>query len=109
MKDPNFAAGLAAQKAGGSPTDIMLAQPDIANNQQHLDQIAASYGLPAGLSAEQIKTQAPAAIEQKSIDDIAKLQGLPTGLSREQFMKAFQAKTQQQLSMPAGQAVPGTM
>ena len=58
QQDPNFAAGLAAQKAGGSPVDIMLAQPDIANNQKLVDAIGSAYGLPAGSTVEQIKAAA---------------------------------------------------
>jgi hypothetical protein len=57
-QDPNFAAGLAAQKAGGSPIDIMLAQPNIANNQQLVDAIGSVYGLPPGSTVEQVKAAA---------------------------------------------------
>ena len=54
-QDPNTAAGLAAAKAGKNPTEIMLAQPYIANNQQYLDSIASAWGLPAGSTVDQIK------------------------------------------------------
>jgi hypothetical protein len=57
-QDPNFAAGLAAQKAGGSPIDIMLAQPGIAGNQQLVDAIGSVYGLPPGSTVEQVKAAA---------------------------------------------------
>lgn len=50
----DFEAGLAAQKSGASPTEIMLAQPTIANNQQLLDVIAPTLGLPAGSTAQQL-------------------------------------------------------
>jgi hypothetical protein len=56
--DPDFHAGLQAQKAGGSPLDIMLAQPSIANNQKLLDAIGSAYGLPAGSTVQQIKAAA---------------------------------------------------
>jgi len=96
MQDPNFAAGMAAKKAGGGATDIMLAQPDIAKNQQYLDRIAAAYGLPAGLSAEQIKAKYQMASQQRAIDDIAKKQGLPTGMTKDQLMQAWRKKVQAQ-------------
>ena len=54
----DFDAGLAAQKAGGSPVDIMLAQPAIAGNQKLVDAIGSAYGLPAGSSVEQVKAAA---------------------------------------------------
>jgi len=53
----DFTAGLGAARAGKGATSIMLAQPSIANNQAHLDQIAAAYGLPKGLSAAEIEAQ----------------------------------------------------
>ena len=56
--DPNFAAGMAAHKAGGSPIDMMLAQPAVAGNQQMLDAIASVYKLPPGSTVEQIKAAA---------------------------------------------------
>ena len=96
MQDPNYAAGMAAKKAGGGATDIMLAQPDIAKNQQYLDKIAAAYGLPAGLSAEQIKAKYQAASQQRAIDDIARKQGLPAGMTKDQFMQAWRKKVQGQ-------------
>ena len=54
----DFDAGLAAQKAGGSPVDIMLAQPAIAGNQKLVDAIGSAYGLPPGSSVEQVKAAA---------------------------------------------------
>ncbi len=117
VQDKNFAAGLAAQKAGGSPTEIMLAQPDIANNQQYLDAIAPTLGLPAGSTVEQLRAAAakraagtqPVNAEQKAIDDMAKKQGLPAGLTKEQFYKAYQEKLNKQKAaqMPKPQTPPG--
>jgi hypothetical protein len=104
MQDPNFAAGMAAKKAGGGATDIMLAQPDIAKNQQYLDKIAAAYGLPAGLSAEQIKAKYQAASQQRAIDDIARKQGLPAGMTKDQFMQAWRKKVQGQTQAVAEDA-----
>ena len=46
--------GQAAAKANKSPIAIMLAQPTIANNQQMLDVIAPTLGLPAGSTIQQI-------------------------------------------------------
>ena len=57
-QDADFNAGLAAQKAGASPVEIMLAQPTIAGNQSLLDAIAPSLGLPAGSTADQLKAAA---------------------------------------------------
>ena len=54
----DFDAGLAAQKAGGSPVDIMLAQPAIAGNQKLVDAIGSAFGLPPGSSVEQVKAAA---------------------------------------------------
>ena len=54
----DFDAGLAAQKAGGSPVDIMLAQPAIAGNQKLVDAIGSAYGLPPGSTVEQVKAAA---------------------------------------------------
>lgn len=123
-KEKSNAAELATQKqaaqtarAGGTPVEIMLAQPGIANNQKMLDAIATTLGLPAGSSIEQIKAAqgnkpapvapapvAPAldkaAIEQKAIDDIAAKQGLPAGLTKEQFFQAYQDKINKQWSAP---------
>jgi hypothetical protein len=130
-KEKSNAAELATQKqaaqtarAGGTPVEIMLAQPGIANNQKMLDAIATTLGLPAGSSIEQIKAAqgskpaqpgapaaaAPAApaldkaaIEQKAIDDIAIKQGLPAGLTKDQFFKAYQDKINKQWAPPASQ------
>ena len=48
------AGALSAGKANKSPIAIMLAQPTIANNQQMLDVIAPTLGLPTGSTIEQI-------------------------------------------------------
>ena len=48
------AGALSAGKANKSPIAIMLAQPTIANNQQMLDVIAPTLGLPTGSTKEQI-------------------------------------------------------
>ena len=77
MQDPNFAQGLAAAKAGRGPLGIMLAQPDIANNQKLLDIIASSYALPAGLTAKEIEAKAKQKIQQ----DAQSKQTLPPGYS----------------------------
>ena len=103
----DFTAGLAAQKAGASPTEIMLAQPGIAGNQSLLDAIAPSLGLPAGSTVEQLKAAAkqraigkgPA--EQQAIDDIAKGQGLPAGMTRDELMAAWKKKVTGQFTTPA--------
>jgi hypothetical protein len=105
--DADFAAGLAAQKAGASPTEIMLTQPGIAGNQSLLDAIAPSLGLPAGSTVEQLKAAAkqraagkgPA--EQQAIDDIAKGQGLPAGMTRDELMAAWKKKVTGQFTTPA--------
>lgn len=111
----DFEAGLAAQKAGGNPTEIMLAQPAIAGNQQLVDQIAATLGLPAGTPLDQVKAAAatrPQAVkanaEQQAIDDMAKKQGFPAGLTKDQFYKMYQDKLnkQQATMMPKQQAAP---
>jgi hypothetical protein len=121
-QDKNFAAGLAAQKAGGSPTEIMLAQPGIANNQKLVDQVATTLGLPAGTPVEQVRAAAakraasatPTATgagsaQQKAIDDMAAKQGFPAGLTKDQFYKMFQDKLnkQQAAQMPKPQTPPG--
>ena len=52
--DADHTGGVAAAKANKSPIAIMLAQPTIANNQQLLDVIAPTVGLPAGSTVQQI-------------------------------------------------------
>jgi hypothetical protein len=121
-QDKNFAAGLAAQKAGGSPTEIMLAQPGIANNQKLVDQVATTLGLPAGTPVEQVRAAAakraasatPTATgagsaQQKAIDDMSAKQGFPAGLTKDQFYKMYQDKLnkQQAAMMPKPQTPPG--
>jgi hypothetical protein len=117
QRDPNFAAGLAAAQAGKSPTEMMLAQPDIANNQKLVDQVATTLGLPAGTPVEQVRTAAakratsatPAGAEQKAIDDMSAKQGFPAGLTKDQFYKMYQDKLnkQQAAMMPKPQTPPG--
>ena len=105
----DFEAGLAAQRAGGNPTEIMLAQPAIAGNQKLVDQIAATLGLPAGTPLDKVKaaaaTKPQAAVtanaEQKAIDDMAKKQGFPAGLTKDQFYKMYQDKLNKQQAAPA--------
>jgi hypothetical protein len=117
QRDPNFAAGLAAAQAGKSPTEMMLAQPDIANNQKLVDQVATTLGLPAGTPIEQVRAAAakratsatPAGAEQKAIDDMSAKQGFPAGLTKDQFYKMYQDKLnkQQAAMMPKPQTPPG--
>jgi hypothetical protein len=116
-QDKNFAAGLAAAQAGKSPTEMMLAQPDIAGNQQSVDQVATTLGLPAGTPVEQVRAAAakratsatPAGAEQKAIDDMSAKQGFPAGLTKDQFYKMYQDKLnkQQAAMMPKPQTPPG--
>jgi hypothetical protein len=116
-QDKNFAAGLAAAQAGKSPTEMMLAQPDIAGNQQLVDQVATTLGLPAGTPVEQVRAAAakratsatPAGAEQKAIDDMSAKQGFPAGLTKDQFYKMYQDKLnkQQAAMMPKPQTPPG--
>jgi hypothetical protein len=116
-QDKNFAAGLAAAQAGKSPTEMMLAQPDFAGNQQLVDQVATTLGLPAGTPVEQVRAAAakraasatPAGAEQKAIDDMSAKQGFPAGLTKDQFYKMYQDKLnkQQAAMMPKPQTPPG--
>lgn len=74
----DFDAGLAAQKSGGSPVDIMLAQPTIANNQKLVDAIGSAFGLPPGSSVEQVKAAAagkgkPAAQPAPVAEDVQRM------------------------------------
>jgi hypothetical protein len=92
--DPDFAAGLAAAQSGQGPLAIMLAQPTIANDQRLLDTIASSYGLPAGLSAQEIQAQSRGALTKTAASSIARALDLPPGLNRAQLLAAF--KKQQQ-------------
>ena len=101
---PDMTAGLAAAKAGKGPLAIMLAQPSIAQNQQALDAIASSYGLPAGLSAQDIQAQSQQANTQKALDDVARTVGLPPGMNREQILAAFKKQQQDQFNQAAGVA-----
>jgi hypothetical protein len=93
--DPDFAAGLAAAQSGQGPLAIMLAQPTIANDQRLLDTIASSYGLPAGLSAQEIQAQSRGALTQTAVSSIARALDLPTGMNRNQLLAAFKKKQQQ--------------
>jgi hypothetical protein len=68
----DFDAGLAAQKAGGSPVDIMLAQPAIAGNQKLVDAIGSAYGLPPGSSIEQVKAAAKGKTAAPAIEEAKK-------------------------------------
>lgn len=104
QQDPDTAAGLAAAKSGKDPLAIMLAQPSIANNRQALDAIASSYGLPAGLSAQEIQAQSQQATTQKALDDVARTVGLPPGMSRDQILAAFKKQQQDQFNKAAGVA-----
>jgi hypothetical protein len=87
--DADFAAGLAAAQSGQGPLAIMLAQPTIANDQRLLDTIASSYGLPAGLSAQEIQAQSRGALTQTAVSSIARALDLPPGLNRTQLLAAF--------------------
>jgi hypothetical protein len=87
--DADFAAGLAAAQSGQGPLAIMLAQPTIANDQRLLDTIAGSYGLPAGLSAQEIQAQSRGALTQTAVSSIARALDLPPGMNRTQLLAAF--------------------
>jgi len=105
--DADFAAGLAAAQSGQGPLAIMLAQPTIANDQRLLDTIASSYGLPAGLSAQEIQAQSRGALTQTAVSSIARALDLPPGLNRTQLLAAF--KQQQGVAEAAGLYGPFTV
>ena len=123
QQSADWQAGLAAQKAGGSPIAMMLAQPTIAGNQAMLDNIAKTLGLPAGSTAAEISAAdakqpsvkqqgidslaadqgyaAGTSVEQMAVDNIAKMAGLPAGMTKDEMLAAYAKKTQ-----AAGAAVP---
>jgi hypothetical protein len=128
QQSADWQAGLAAQKAGGSPIAMMLAQPTIAGNQAMLDNIAKTLGLPAGSTAAEISAAdakqpsvkqqgidslaadqgaAPGtSVEQMAVDNLAKMAGLPTGMTQDEMMAAYQKKIQASKAAPAAAPAP---
>jgi hypothetical protein len=126
QQSADWQAGLAAQKAGGSPIAMMLAQPTIAGNQAMLDNIAKPLGLPAGSTAAEIlaaDAKQPSAkqqgidslaadqgaapgtsVEQMAVDNLAKMAGLPAGMTQDEMMAAYQKKIQASKAAPAAAA-----